>query len=644
MTKLLDWLDDRTGYRHLLKETLEEPIPGGARWRYVWGSTLTFTFVLQVITGVILWTAYSPSTQTAWESVYFIQHEMAWGWLVRGIHHFAAQAMVVLLAIHLMQVIVDGAYRAPREINFWLGLILAQIVLALSLTGYLLPWDQKGYYATQVTTKIMGATPYIGPQIQTLAQGGPEYGHHTLTRFFAMHAGVLPGLLVLFLAIHLYVFRRHGITVPGEARQPVASFWPDQVLRDAVACLGVLAIVMLLALFKGAELSAPADPAEAFSAARPEWYFLFLFRFLRFQAVEHFGLAFGAIFVPGAIMAVIAAMPLIAHLRGGHRFNVAFMTLLGIAVIGLTGLAMVEDGLDEDHQAAIAEAERDGHRTVELAQLPSRIPATGAAVMLESDPFTVGPRLFAKHCGACHRFDGHNGRGRAVLEKHPESDLHVQAQPTASDLGQFAQRSWWRAVLTDFENHFSPVARSGYDLEASASDGMVFWARESREVMNDPQNSADVDAMVEFLVSLAGKKDPSLDQTKVERGREILDSGNLTAGSITKCTDCHTSVASTFTPDASNGGIPELSGYGSTAWLKAFITNPGHEQFYGEKNKMPGFADSMSAHDLGLLARYLSGDFPPSHVAAYPALSIPDRPGEPAKEGEAAASAPAESK
>ena len=363
MNKLLDWLDDRTGYRHLLKEALEEPIPGGARWRYVWGSTLTFTFVLQMITGVLLWTAYSPSTQTAWESVYYIEHEMAWGWLVRGIHHFAAQAMVVLLAIHLMQVIIDGAYRAPREINFWLGLILAQVVLALSLTGYLLPWDQKGYYATQVTTKIMGATPYIGEQIQLLAQGGPEYGHHTLTRFFAMHAGILPGTLILFLALHLYVFRRHGITVPGDVRQPVASFWPDQVLRDAVACLGVLAVVMLLAIFKGAELSAPANPAEAFSAARPEWYFLFLFRFLRFQAVEHFGLAFGAIFVPGAIMGVIAVMPLIAYLRGGHRFNVAFMSLLAVGVVGLTGLAMVEDRMDADHQAALAEATRDGTRT-----------------------------------------------------------------------------------------------------------------------------------------------------------------------------------------------------------------------------------------------------------------------------------------
>lgn len=107
MNWFCDWLDHRTGYRHLVKEALEEPIPGGARWRYVWGSTLTFTFVLQMITGVLLWTAYSPSTQTAWESVYYIQHEMTWGWLIRGTHHFAAQAMVVLLAIHLMQVIID---------------------------------------------------------------------------------------------------------------------------------------------------------------------------------------------------------------------------------------------------------------------------------------------------------------------------------------------------------------------------------------------------------------------------------------------------------------------------------------------------------------------------------------------------------
>ncbi len=145
MKQLLDWIDDRTGVRGLMRDGLYENIPGGARWRYVWGSTLVLAFVTQVITGIFLWMAYSPSTQTAWESVFYIEHVMPGGSLLRGIHHFMAQAMVVLLALHLMQVVIDGAYRAPREFNFWIGLILMLLVLGLALTGYLLPWDQKGF-------------------------------------------------------------------------------------------------------------------------------------------------------------------------------------------------------------------------------------------------------------------------------------------------------------------------------------------------------------------------------------------------------------------------------------------------------------------------------------------------------------------
>ena len=253
MKAFLDWLDHRTGYKLLVQGALDEPIPGGARWRYITGSMLTFAFLVQVITGFALWAAYSPSTQTAWESVYYIQHVMSYGWLVRGIHHYAAQAMMVLLGLHFLQVIWDGAYRAPREVNFWLGLILMQIVIGLSLTGYLLPWDQKGYYATKVATNIAGATPIIGPQVQQIAQGGVAYGHHTLTRFFALHAGLLPALLVFFLVLHIYVFRRHGITAPdAEWRsQHDTTFWPDQVLKDGVACLAVLATVGSTAPFVG---------------------------------------------------------------------------------------------------------------------------------------------------------------------------------------------------------------------------------------------------------------------------------------------------------------------------------------------------------------------------------------------------------
>ena len=133
-----------TSKKGFVNAALYEHVPGGARWRYVWGSTLVFAFAVQMITGLFLWMHYSPSSQTAWESVYYIQHEMTGGWLLRGIHHYTAQVMIVLLALHMLQVIIDGAYRAPREINFWIGLVLLNLVLGLSFTGYLLPWDQKG--------------------------------------------------------------------------------------------------------------------------------------------------------------------------------------------------------------------------------------------------------------------------------------------------------------------------------------------------------------------------------------------------------------------------------------------------------------------------------------------------------------------
>ena len=138
---------------------------------------------------------YAPSAQTAWESVYFLQYHVAGGWFLRGVHHYMAQAMIVLLVLHLMQVVIDGAYKAPREINFWFGVMMMGVTLALSLTGYLLPWDQKGYWATAVATNLMAEVPLFGPALQKIVVGGSEYGHHTLTRFFALHAGVLPCLL-----------------------------------------------------------------------------------------------------------------------------------------------------------------------------------------------------------------------------------------------------------------------------------------------------------------------------------------------------------------------------------------------------------------------------------------------------------------
>ena len=628
MTSLIDWFDSRTGYRHLMREVLFEPIPGGARWRYVWGSTLVFTFTVQMITGFFLWTAYSPSAQTAWESVYFIQNAMSYGWLVRGIHHYSAQAMVVLMALHLIQVIVDGAYRAPREINFWLGLILLQIVFGSALTGYLLPWDQKGYYATQVSTEIMGAAPVVGPLLQELVQGGARYGHHTLTRFFAMHAGFLPAALTLFLVLHVYMFRRHGLTVRRPDRRPQTTFWPDQVLRDAVACLGVLAVVLLCVVFKGADLSAPADPSEPYSAARPEWYFLFLFRFLKFQQVEHYGLAFGAIYVPTAILVVFILMPLVGRWKVGHAFNVCFLFVLMAGIAGLTGLAVYEDRRNADFQRAVNEADRAGERAVELARRPEMIPVAGAVTLLRDDPLSQGPKIFAANCSSCHRYQGADGTGRKVTVAVKDSqsagspaESRVEAPATAADLGNFGSREWIRSVLIDFKNHFAPLRNAvdkkvGEDLLDNGE--MADWSETNKAALNDPANKQSLDALVEFLASQSGRLAPTAEQKALaEQGRAIFETGTLAKGKLSaNCVDCHSIAAAGKKGGAKETSAPVLAGYGSAAWLKRFIADPARPENYGEHNHMPAFKDKLSPRESDLLARWLAGDYYRPHTTA----------------------------
>ena len=625
MNALINWLDDRTGLKKLMHEALYENIPGGSRWRYVWGSTLVFTFTIQVITGLFLWTAYSPSTTTAWESVYYIQHHMQFGWLVRGLHHFSAQAMTVLLALHLMQVVIDGAYKAPREINFWLGLILMQIVLGLGLTGYLLPWDQKGYYATQVSTEIMGATPVVGPQLQQLAQGGPQYGHHTLTRFFAMHAGILPGTLIAFLVLHIAVFRRHGITVPDPDRAPATAFWPDQVLKDAVACLAVLATVLTLTIWKGAELAAPADPSEAYSAARPEWYFLFLFQFLRFEWVDKLGIPFGAIYVPGALMTVLAALPIIGRWRAGHVFSVMFMIVMMLGIAGLTGYALYNDAHDPDFQASVKQAQVEAERVEKLTERPQGIPLEGAVSLMRNDPQIQGPRLFARNCAPCHRYNGHDATGHEVVkivqkEKHGPKDRIVE-KPTATDLGNFGTQEWIKAVITDFKGTFAALenVKNKEDKTKVAESSkhffegeMALWSTSHAQHWRVKENEQALSDLAAFLSSQSQRKGaPGISDDAPKRGRQIFETGKLPVGAFdTKCIDCHS--LQPIGEDMLLGEVgagPSLTSYGGDRWLREFLSNPGHEKYYGSSNAMPAFGERLTEKELDLLVRWMVGDY-----------------------------------
>jgi ubiquinol-cytochrome c reductase cytochrome b subunit len=602
--KLLDWLDDRTGCRALLHEALYERIPGGARWRYVWGSTLVFTFAVQVVTGVFLWMAYSPSAQTAWESVYYIQHQMQGGAVLRGVHHFTAQAMIVLLVLHLLQVVIDGAYKAPREINFWLGLILMQIVLGLSLTGYLLPWDQKGFWATRVATNLMGLVPGVGEKLQQLVVGGPTYGHHTLSRFFALHAGVLPGLLVFFLVLHVWLFRRHGIQHREPIKRADCTFWPDQVLKDAVACLAVLAVVLFLVLRPamtegyhfdlsdtsrvGAELGAPADQADQYLAARPEWYFLFLFQMLKyFPGSAEFN---GAVVVPGMVMLILAAMPFIGRWKLGHRFNVAFLLGLILGAGVLTYRAWWDDRYGPDaagFQVAVDEAEIDAHRAAELAS--EGIPPEGAIALVRRDAQIQGRKLFKAKCGQCHAI------GTQPAAERPKRD-------GAPRLERFASRDWLAGLLSAEAiagpDYFGNTAHHGGDMARFVKEDLPDWKREE---MEDTIIALSAEAHLPEQAELDAR-----DQARIAAGVKLIKDEN-------RCAQCHV-----FYDAGSAGSAPDLTGYGSREWLMAFIGNPAAERFYGANNdRMPAFCNhppgspqnELAPQDVELLADWLRRDW-----------------------------------
>jgi quinol-cytochrome oxidoreductase complex cytochrome b subunit/mono/diheme cytochrome c family protein len=666
--QLADFFDDRTGYRALVHEALYERVPGGARWRYVWGSTLVFAFMTQLITGLFLWASYSASAQTAWESVYYIQHEMTGGWLLRGIHHFMAQAMVVLLALHLLQVVIDGAYRAPREVNFWLGLVLMMLVLGMALTGYLLPWDQKGYWATIVATNLAGIVPGIGPSLQQLVIGGTEYGHHTLTRFFALHAGFLPGALIVMLVVHLALFRKHGLHAKQPITKPDAMFWPDQVLKDAVAMLAVMAVVLGVILVPairamlagepvdtghlGAELGAPADPSLPYAAARPEWYFLFLFQFLKvFEGWGATGEFLGAIVVPGLIMGVMFLMPIIGRWNLGHRFNVAF-TLAILAGVGLlTGLAINEDyyalwvnkaslaeaqklydetGGDEEklaaalggdaaklaamkkqwhtlekvrHSQAFLEASKqakvDAARAIELAGRPERIPPGGMLELVRRDPKSQGPLLFAQHCASCH----------AHVDPAAPEAAAVLAKSSAANLFDFGGASWVRGLLDPKQ-----VAGPGYFGNTAHKDGDMVNFVQNDLADAETWKKDDIDAVVAALATEAGQPVPEGLADKVAKGRELIASDE-------RCGSCHH-----FRDNGTGlGSACDLTGWGSREWLVGIIVDPTHERFYGDQNdRMPSFGKAdegelprLSREKIELIADWLRGEWYRPAVAAH---------------------------
>ena len=302
--RLFRWLDQRTGLDEVLRESLDEPIPGGARFAYVFGSALLFIFISQVITGVFLALYYVPSADHAHTTVAYITKAVTAGSFLRSIHAYGSSAMVILLLLHVTQTFLYGSYKGRRELLWLSGCVLFALVLCMAFTGYLLPWDQKAYFASAVGTNIAGEVPFIGAWLKSLMRGGADMGTLTLSRFFVAHVLVVPAGIFAFVALHVYLFRKAGAAGPiGESpvspQQPIEPFYPRQVIVDAAFALLLIIVLAAIAHFAPFDLGPKANPADTHYLPRPEWYYIPIFQWLKYWPGSVSFL--GVVVIPGVI-------------------------------------------------------------------------------------------------------------------------------------------------------------------------------------------------------------------------------------------------------------------------------------------------------------------------------------------------------
>ena len=232
------WFEQRIPLRRWARQLVTEDIPGGASYWYVFGSLTALDFVLLAATGVWQLFYYVPSTARAYDSVNFLRFQVPFGWLIHGLHYWAATAMVVLVALHLTQTFVWGAFKKPRELTWTLGVLMLLLTLIAMFTGTPLPWDKRGYLAAQVANGIAGAVPLVGGLGKQLLWGGDTVGQLALSRFFALHVAIVPLLLGGLILLHLMAFRQPGAAASFSEKRNASRttpFWPDQLLKDFIA-------------------------------------------------------------------------------------------------------------------------------------------------------------------------------------------------------------------------------------------------------------------------------------------------------------------------------------------------------------------------------------------------------------------------
>jgi len=370
---------------------MEKPLPADLNWTFTLGSICVLIFLVQGVTGMFLALYYNPSPDHAYQAIGYIMKEVSMGRILRGIHHWGASALVVLAFLHMTVNFFYSAFKPPREFTWIIGVCLFLVTLGFGFTGYLLPWDQKAFWATVVSTNIPRDIPLAGRFITRMLLGGEAVSGLTLTRFYALHTLVLPALAFFFILFHLYLVRIHDIAgpnTPGDSKGKCSYlFFPDHLFRCSIAFGIVFAAILLLAVFMDAPLEKAAGTIDPSYLPRPEWYYMWLFQLLTFFPGKTE--IIGSLFIPIAGLLILFSIPFLGRAERVGAADRPFAIAAGVAFLvsmvyltamGFLGAAPYGESLAvPDRELSVAERQ-------------------GARIFVE------------RECAYCHQIMGRGGR------------------------------------------------------------------------------------------------------------------------------------------------------------------------------------------------------------------------------------------
>jgi ubiquinol-cytochrome c reductase cytochrome b subunit len=418
---MLTWVDQRTGAVTLMKDFLTEDVPGGASYWYAFGSATIFAMIIQIVTGIFLTLYYSPSAATAWESTNYIYNSVPFGKLVISIHYWGASAMIAFMAAHLLQVLLWGAYKKPRELQWIVGVILFVVTLVLGLTGYLLPWDLNALLASKVAIQIAGSVPIVGGPTVLFLQDGANLGTLTINRFFGIHVWLTPAILIALVGAHLAIFRWNGSAGPPIDSTPKLKpgrFWPEQMYMDTVVSFGMFAVIVILAIVAPPVLDAKADPNNVLFTPYPAWYFMSLFALLGIVGKAPPALLeildlFATVVIPGGLVALLIFLPFLDR-NPSRRLSkrpwvlgLTALTMIGAVALSLYGQFAVETNEAANApalaaaEAATVAANTSTTSTAGASGSNGAAGSSGSAVALTA-PEKAGEAVFTANCTGCH--------------------------------------------------------------------------------------------------------------------------------------------------------------------------------------------------------------------------------------------------